>query len=613
MMTSLDELLENILRAIYKNWFAPQLAGVRNQLDAARMGLAQQLAALPPDDRAAADLLMTAFLQDMALLPAMSQIAGADLTTALGSRRGMRLTDASAARLAELTAWLSPANPPLFVLAQLRYREHTPPQLFGDPTAEPPENELIGTLANVLEVLGAAADALSATSQTQVDKIRQQFSDAVQTAVDGASVVAKERATAALDALAALPDLLPLVYAALLAGKMEANGQRRGTVTTRGGQIDNRLAVSARLRGLLAGETAPAASHAASNAVDFLVQITFPQQVTSGRLYPLIVELVRQPDPNANAQQVRYLDQRVLLHCQALSDGLALEVTLTAQSFADISGDLTRTLMVNAAGTMTPAVFVLTARAAAGPVALGLRLEQIVAETVFTSEIATTLGGLEDWEKSFAPDLIDGSAELTTTVAYESAVDFPAQVQPHSDHPLIVRLQRLLESASAGQGDATLEFSSTEEAKLVEVVLSAPAFSDASPVLRRTMRVWRDRDSQPVAFWLTAGPELGKMPLTVDFYHAGRMLGSVTYESQITPDVTDGAARAARISPVNQLDAPPANPPAPADLTLRITKNEQTNTLHFVLHSSDPALGYEQRDMGQVALNTNPRRFLTDT
>ncbi|MCB0141498.1 MAG: hypothetical protein KDE50_16450, partial [Caldilineaceae bacterium] len=93
-------------------------------------------------------------------------------------------------------------------------------------------------------------------------------------------------------------------------------------------------------------------------------------------------------------------------------DGLALEVTLTAQSFADISGDLTRTLMVNAAGTMTPAVFVLTARAAAGPVALGLRLEQIVAETVFTSEIATTLGGLEDWEKSFAPDLIDGSAEL---------------------------------------------------------------------------------------------------------------------------------------------------------------------------------------------------------
>ncbi|MEZ4709556.1 MAG: CHAT domain-containing protein [Caldilineaceae bacterium] len=613
-MTSLDEFLERIILTIYRNWFAPDLAGERSRFDAARAGLAQQLAALTPDDRAAADLLITAFLQDLALLPTIGQLADADLTAALSLRRGggTRVTDVSAERLAALQALLAAENPPLFVLSRLRYRDRTPQHLFGEPAA-PPENELIGTLANVLEALRAGGDALPETSRQQVAKLMQQFSSAVQTAVDGVSVVAKERVVELLDALAALPTMLPLVYAALLAGKTDDDRQSRGGLTTRGGQIDNRLAVSTRLEGLLSGQTEATSATTDSGTIDFLVKITFPAKPAIGRPHPLIVELVLQPDPNADTQQVRYLDKRVRLRRAELAGGLALQASLTTQAFTETTGDLTRTLMVNAAGTVTPAVFVLTARGKAGAAAIGVRLEQIVAEAAFATEITAMRGALEDFEKSFSVDFSASPAEPITTVAYQSVANFPAEVEPQSEHPLIVRLQRLLEAAAPGQGDATLQFSSTEDAKLVEVVVSAPAFADATQCWRRTMRVWRDRDSQPVVFWLTAGSEAGKMPLTVDFYHAGRMLGSVTYESEITSDVTNASARAQRISPINQLDAPPADPPDPADLTLRITKNEQTNTLHFVLHSPDPALGYDQREMGQVALNANPRRFLTDT
>ncbi|MEZ4664177.1 MAG: hypothetical protein R2911_42145 [Caldilineaceae bacterium] len=276
-MTSLDEFLEKIILTIYKNWFAPGLAAERSRFDAARAGLAQQLAALKPDNRAAADLLITAFLQDLALLPTIGQLADADLTAALSLRggRSARLTDVSAERLTALQALLAAENPPLFVLSRLRYRDRTPQQLFGEPAA-PPENELIGTLANVLEALRAGGDALPETSRQQVAKLMQQFSSAVQTAVDGVSVVAKERVVELLDALAALPTMLPLVYAALLAGKTDDDRQSRGGLTTRGGQIDNRLAVSTRLEGLLSGQTEATSATTDSGTIDFLVKVTFP-------------------------------------------------------------------------------------------------------------------------------------------------------------------------------------------------------------------------------------------------------------------------------------------------------------------------------------------------
>lgn len=607
-MTSLDELLEKVLRTIYASWFTPALIEERTEFNGHRALLARQLRSLPAGDVEAGELYVRAFFEEISLLPAVSQAAGDELTRALNLKRErlVRTTNLAAARVEALAALLEAENPPLFVLQQLVYRDRMPPPLRSADPADRPLNPLIETLSNVLQALDDNVDVLSESSRTEIAKLRQKLNQAFEAAVDGATVVAKEAVVHALDAIAANAEALPIVYAALRQGKAEAAPQTRGGYVERGGKPDNRVAVSSRLADLLRGV-------GDGSMVEFTVQVTFPAAASSGQIEPLLVELVRQPDPNFDSKQVRYL-QKVRLERSALAECVPLQVVLLTQAFDEASGNTTRTLVVHEQGTYAPALFLLKSDAARSKARIAIRLEMALKTAEFEVEIqssryysdSTFEKGLESISRSVA-------AEETSVVSYTSHVDFPAQVKERSSRALIVQLARRVEETDERPEDLSLEFQSTEDAKLIEVVLTAPGFEEPFQPARRAIRVWRDREAEPAIFWLRARDSLGKTPLTVDFYHAGRMLGSVTYESEIVQEASKSTEKAQRISEVNQLDSPPVNPPPPADLTLRITKDDQTNTLSFALHASNPELGYDQRDMGQIPLNANPRRFLTDT
>lgn len=489
-LLSLDELLEMVVRALYKQWYDAELIDQHSTIDALRFALADALSessggapSVPDMEDAVLD-----FLDELAQLPSVQTLAGDELqrlpsmrTSLLRQRdpgaaslRGapVKLTDLSEPRRGALAALLAASQPAVYVLSTMHYRERTPRSPFALAGATP-ENELIRTLGDVLEQLSNRWHELAPHVQEQVlQQIDQLGLSSVD--FDADTELDQDEVRRVLEALEKVPDVLRLALPQFVAGKSDTPP---GTHRSGGSG-----------RGLAAGERLPGVMSTMRNAVF----------------------------------------------------GEALEA-------------------------------------------------------------------IEEAPAMIAP-MEDAGPSGENTVNFQSEVDFPAQVAPGREIPLLVRL--VLPPPEAISFDATITFADPKQPEVIEVVLSAPGFSERTRDWTRLIKVFSDHDSQPAVFLLQAEAAAGIAVLTVDYNHRGRLVGSAKYEVEITdaPAADPGSAR--RVGVTAPLEPLPGDPPQPADVELRVLKEPHNNTLHFTLHSEDASLGYNRQEMGTVQLADDPRQFL---
>ena len=210
-------------------------------------------------------------------------------------------------------------------------------------------------------------------------------------------------------------------------------------------------------------------------------------------------------------------------------------------------------------------------------------------------------------------------------------VDFPLTISNRADvkYPLVVQLVQDRPRESRSEGEVNINF--REEVEYVDVVVRAPGFEEVSgygagardgPALRRTIAVPQNADSQPAVFLLQlVADRTGPQWVTVDFYHRGRNVGSLTLEVdvrgfQLLRKRTRRAAIAGNeeaaapvsfgpasvIRSVDGVTIPQGTPLPAADVELRIIRDADGRTLHFHLHSQKlPTL--DGRAVGSVVFN----------
>lgn len=498
-LMGLDELLEQTVRAIYKQWYDVAIEMHHADIDAERHALAAALQDMGDSEaeiQAAEDRILE-FLDWLGQRPEVQAVAGDLLSrvpqfrTSLlrlrqpdgASVRGpvVKKTDLAAARRALLIALLGAPDPAAYVLATMHYHDHTPIR-FGPSGMEMGENELLRTLNSVLEQVEIHWHQLSLADQerVQVEVARLEAAmgdEAAAGNIDQADVD-KALILQVLEALETVPDVLRVALAEFVAGKRDDPPE-----TFRSG-----------------GST---------------------RNISLGEQFVNTVRSLR------NA-----------------SMGSALESMIE----------------------FTP------------PTAGVVPSETVVAETA---------------------------------VDFVSNVDFPGEVPPGIEIPLVVHLSLHAED-DAVDHDVSVTFADPKQPEILEVVLSAPDFQERTGNWTRLIKVFSDRDSQPAVFLLSAKEISGVTSLTVDYNHGGRLLGSAKYEVTITEQPAAEPAPLRRIGAATPIEPLPADPPPPADLELRVTKDERSNTLHFTLHSEDASLGYIRQEMGSVQLADEPRRFLAE-
>ena len=223
------------------------------------------------------------------------------------------------------------------------------------------------------------------------------------------------------------------------------------------------------------------------------------------------------------------------------------------------------------------------------------------------------------------PEPQETGEEAGQAVDFHTRVEFPEQVRPRSEHPLIVQLTLLKPKASRIDETVTIAFPEPQEPEMVEVRVTAPGFSERTGVWSRTMAVYAAQDSQPAVFLLRAGDQTGDHRITVDFYHRGRNVGSFAFQTQVSAFGPTGRTRGgAGAIPLAGEERPspqplrpfhglalPDQPPPPVDVELRIVTGNQDNQLHFTLHSALAHVGYHWREMGSVTLTAaNPGQYV---
>jgi len=522
-LLSLDELVERVVRTLYKNWYAAALENERDALDTARRDLAQALRQLPAGESPAGateqgeDHLL-AFLETLAGLPGARTVAAddlqrlPDLRAAVSQRRPptasrrrgalVKLTDLSPARIDALVALLDAVEPAVHILSTMHYGE-SPPQRVGAPRgAAQSEDALVQTLRAVLEAMYAEWDALSPQTQDQVEAQLGHLQADLQrdtTQSDAGAAIDKTVVRQVLEELETLPEVVRVALPAFVAGKRDAP-----PTVYRAGGLDNRVPVGAPTADLIT---------------------SLPTETAGGALEGMIGD--------------------------------------------DES----------------------TGQVATGSVPYGVDFG--------SPDTSTSVGDVGDNE---TPE---------TVVEFQTDVHFPSEIGPGQEAPLIIQLQ-LHTDETSGSADTRLRFADPRRPEVVKVVLTAPAFQERTGYSTRLIEVYSSADSLPAVFLLQAGDKLGTATLTVDLYHRARMVGSFKYETAIMDDPARAAPRAQRISEVGGLEPLPVDPPPPADITLRVVKEQQDNTLLFTLQSDNPAIGYERRDVGAITLEREPRDLLAD-
>lgn len=229
-------------------------------------------------------------------------------------------------------------------------------------------------------------------------------------------------------------------------------------------------------------------------------------------------------------------------------------------------------------------------------------------------------------------------APASETVALFNNVQFPHQVKRFEEEALIVQLTiELREDSRAPGSTSSVPFTDRQKPEYIEIIVNAPGFEERTGVWSRTILAFADQDSQPAIFLLTAKEE-GEQLVTVEYRHKDRHLSQIAFKTTISAATTtqsdivdvierqslqEGAESDPADEPSEQdLESPMDqhglhlgrlldNPPAPADLEVRVTLDHQANKLHFMLHSSKAEVGYHWRQMGSVTFGAaTPQKYL---
>lgn len=214
-------------------------------------------------------------------------------------------------------------------------------------------------------------------------------------------------------------------------------------------------------------------------------------------------------------------------------------------------------------------------------------------------------------------DLPAADAPVETRVPFFADVRFPTKVKQGEVQWLSVQLKLEQSAESRSQATLAVAFAAAPSGELpppeyVEVRLVAPDFREQTGVWERTMMVYPSRDSQPVVFLLTSDV-LGRKRITVDFYHKGRMIASLHFESEVVKSAAVRGGALTLMSGSLEMGEFSANPPPPADLELRVARAVESNQLGFVLNSSLPQETLRSQPVGQIKLTgKDPQTFFGD-
>ncbi|MFN8495285.1 MAG: CHAT domain-containing protein [Caldilineaceae bacterium] len=354
------------------------------------------------------------------------------------------------------------------------------------------------------------------------------------------------------------------------------------------------------LRSTLEAKSTGAPTTKSGIELTFQVQIEFKAKIDANTQQPFIVHLV----PAVAELQA----DSIIVTFEELGKPVPLEVGLLAPGFTEQTGDWTRTIYVFSNGVSLPAIFLLKAGANLGDQRITVDFRQPVGRTLHQTEIAAPS---KDVTRGAEP--ATARSPFNQLVDFYTRVDFPAQVRPQEERPLIVQLTLQRPQTTALEAKVGVTFADVRKPVQIEVVATALGFTERTQNWRRVITVYSQTDSQPAVFLLKAGAAVGSQLIRLDFYHQGRLVGSGEFFTEVTPNITFATPEREAQGANFQLEELPANPPSPADLELRIVFNRQTNEMHFTLHSEIAALGYQRRFMGTTPLNQNPRQFLENT
>lgn len=447
----------------------------------------------------------------------------------------------------------------------------------------------VTTLATVMTKLLANWTLLPAALQAQIDARRLRFCD------DLLALKDFQRANKLIELLQwleSVSEVATISRTELAAGKGPV--MRSGFV-----QISN--AEVQQLRTALEAKPAGAPTTKASIELTFQVQIEFKAKIDANTQQPFIVRLAPATLPEAQADSI-------VVTFEELGKPVPLEVALSAPGFTEQTGDWTRTIYVFSNGVSLPAIFLLNAGASLGDQRVTVDFRQPVGRMLHQTEIAAPSKDVTRGAESAT-----AKSPFNQAVDFYTRVDFPAQVRPLEERPLIVQLTLQRPQTTALETKLGLVFADARKPMQIEIVATAPGFSERTQNWRRVITVYSQTDSQPALFLLKAGAASGVQLIRLDFYHQGRLVGSGEFSTEVTSNIT-AATPERKVQGTNlQLEELLTNPPAPADLELRIVFNRQTNELQFMLHSEIAELGYQRRFMGVTPLNQNPRQFLDST
>lgn len=247
-------------------------------------------------------------------------------------------------------------------------------------------------------------------------------------------------------------------------------------------------------------------------------------------------------------------------------------------------------------------------------------------------------------------------------VPYHTKVDFPTAISSRdsSVHQLVVQLVLNRPTESRAEAIVDVEFVDENTPELVEVHLTAPAFTERTGINHRTLVLWKGNDSEPAIFLLQlADTSSGDKEIRLDFYHLGYPVGTATFKTEVSLYNTPGNAavgartrtpaggrpqlRTAGRPPLARPASLAATPPTPAtpeaeslgsaalvegidgikfvspgtavpDVILRVVQDEDGKTLHFRIFSPRSKIGYREKAMGKVTIQRlkDPTLLLAD-
>lgn len=240
------------------------------------------------------------------------------------------------------------------------------------------------------------------------------------------------------------------------------------------------------------------------------------------------------------------------------------------------------------------------------------------------------------------------------SVPYHTKVDFPTTISSRDSaiHQLVVQLVINRPAQSRTHESFAVNFVDENTPELIEIHMTAPAFTETTGINHRTLVLWKGNDSEPAIFLLQlADTSSGDKEIRLDFYHLGYPVGTATFKSEVThfntrspagPRVQPGGRPQIRTPgrPLlgRQMITPAPEPEAAAeqgsaelvegidgiqfvapstavpDVILRVVQDEDGKTLHFRLFSPRGKLGYREKAMGKVTIQRlkDPTLLLAD-